>query len=606
MKNDYIRAAEAAKIGIWEINLEYDSVSWDSVVKQILEVPEGYIPLRGDAMRFFCEGPNRDRLAYFINRAENEGTSFEEKFQINTSNQTLKYVECVCQVEMKNDKPFRLLGTFQDISKEQSLINELELSAKKFSSVFSSANDAIIMIDSLTGIITDCNARAQELTGFSSEELIGLHNSNLFPFETRKEIRLFLTNQIKKDEYFVKDTQIITKSGILIPVEVASGKKFVVNKQTFLVCFFRDITERKNVETNMNMLSLVASETTDTIVIANPKGEIEWANNAFTKLTGFTLQELYGKKPGRLLTGAETDTESTKKMSVAIKNHKGINVIILNYNKKREKYWFELNITPVFDNQQNCIRFIGVGRDVTNHKEKEIELQRILEVTSAQNMKLVNFSHIVSHNIRSHTSNLQMILDIIDNTADDKEKLSYVDMFKEGTLKLSETIEYLNEIITIQKNSNIQKKSIYLKSELERIKTILQQTIANSQIQIIDTIPSDLIVPAVPAYLDSILLNLLSNAIKYRCPDRQATLEITYEKLIEYTVIAFKDNGIGFNLERNKHKIFGMYKTFHGNEDAKGIGLFLIKNQIEAMKGKIEVESEEGVGTTFKLYLYDS
>jgi len=278
----------------------------------------------------------------------------------------------------------------------------------------------------------------------------------------------------------------------------------------------------------------------------------------------------------------------------------------LNYNKKREKYWFELNITPVFDNQQNCIRFIGVGRDVTNHKEKEIELQRILEVTSAQNMKLVNFSHIVSHNIRSHTSNLQMILDIIDNTADDKEKLSYVDMFKEGTLKLSETIEYLNEIITIQKNSNIQKKSIYLKPELERIKTILQQTIANSQIQIIDTIPSDLIVPAVPAYLDSILLNLLSNAIKYRCPDRQATLEITYEKLIEYTVIAFKDNGIGFNLERNKHKIFGMYKTFHGNEDAKGIGLFLIKNQIEAMKGKIEVESEEGVGTTFKLYLYDS
>jgi signal transduction histidine kinase len=179
-------------------------------------------------------------------------------------------------------------------------------------------------------------------------------------------------------------------------------------------------------------------------------------------------------------------------------------------------------------------------------------------------------------------------------------------MFKEGTLKLSETIEYLNEIITIQKNSNIQKKSIYLKPELERIKTILQQTIANSQIQIIDTIPSDLIVPAVPAYLDSILLNLLSNAIKYRCPDRQAKLEITFEKLIEYTVIAFKDNGIGLNMERNKHKIFGMYKTFHGNEDAKGIGLFLIKNQIEAMKGKIEVESEEGVGTTFKLYLYDS
>lgn len=605
MINNYIKAAEAAKIGIWEINQVNDTVYWDSVVKQIVEVSIDYVPIRGTGILFFLSGSNRDRITYFLERAATEGKSFNEKFQINTNNDAIKHVECVCQVEMKNQKPFRLLGTFQDITKEQNLINELELSVKKLSSVLSSANDSIIMIDSITGIITDCNSRAQELTGYSNEELIGLHNSNLFPVENRKDIRLFLTNQLKKDEYFVNDTFIKTKTGTVLPVEVASGKKFMVDNQTFLVCFFRDITERKNVDANMNMLSLVASETTDTIMITNPQGEIEWANNAFTKLTGYTIQEIYGKKPGCLLSGPETDKDTVKKMGTAIKDYQHVIVIVLNYNKKKEKYWFELNITPVFDNQQNCIRFIGVGRDVTVHKEKEIEIQRILEVTSEQNNKLVNFSHIVSHNIRSHTSNLEMVLDLMDSAADDQEKLSYVDMFRVGTQKLSETIEYLNEIITIQKNSNIEKKSVFLKTELDRIKIILQQSILNSEIKIIDNIPTSLSVKVIPAYLDSILLNLLTNAIRYRCPKKSATLDITFEKTNEATVIYFKDNGIGINMERNKHKIFRMYKTFHGNQDAKGIGLFLIKNQIEAMKGKIELDSEEGVGTTFKIYLYD-
>ena len=86
---------------------------------------------------------------------------------------------------------------------------------------------------------------------------------------------------------------------------------------------------------------------------------------------------------------------------------------------------------------------------------------------------------------------------------------------------------------------------------------------------------------------------------------KKPTLDISFEKTDKSTIIHFKDNGLGINMERNKHKLFGMYKTFHGNENAKGIGLYLVKNQIEAMKGKIEADSIEGVGTTFKICLYD-
>lgn len=601
----YFKAAKSAKIGIWKMNVETQHVTCDAVTKYILEVPEDFKPVNGNEINFYTEGENRNRIKILIERAVNEGISFDEKFQITTAKNNIKYIECICQVEIIDGKPMNLLGTFQDITSEQNLINELQLSVEKFSSIFSSANDAIFIIDTSNGIISDCNPRSSELTGYDIFEVVGLHNSKLFPKEFRKKASLFLKYNLHKNQYTVVETYIKSKSGISIPVEIAFGKKFKVDNVTYLVCFIRDISERKNVENKLNLLSLAASETTDTIVIFNKEGIAVWANQAYLDLTGFQMEEILGQKPGNLSKGPETDVQTILLMRKAIKNKESIKITILNYTKKKEKYWFELNITTAFDSQNNFINFIGVGRNVTPRIEKELELKRLLEVTSSQNNKLFNFTHIVSHNIRSHTSNLSMIVDVIENTDKVDDKLSYFDLFKEGTEKLSESIEYLNEIISIQQKTNIEKTKIFLKNEIEKTKKALSLVIKESEITITDTIPKDLTVTAIPAYLDSILLNLFTNAIKYKSPERNSTLEIGYEIIKDYLVINFKDNGLGLNLERNGHKIFGMYKTFHDNEDAKGIGLFITKNQLEAMNGKIEVESKVGEGSNFKIYLHE-
>ncbi|TDE51039.1 PAS domain-containing sensor histidine kinase [Flavobacterium sp. GT3P67] len=599
----YFKAAQSAKIGIWKLNLQTDHVYWDAVTKSILEVPEDFEPVIENGINFYTEGENRDRIKFLIERATYEGISFDDKFQITTAKNNIKYIECICQIEVIDGKPMNLLGTFQDITKEQNLINELQLSVEKFSSIFTSANDAIFIIDSSNGIVTSCNSRSSELTGYDNSELVGWHNSHLFPVKYRRKVGAFLVNHLAKDDYIINETNIQRKDGKIIPVEVASGKKFQVDNITYLVCFIRDISERKNVDAKLNLLSLAASETTDTIVIANKKGEAVWANQAYLDLTGLNMENIIGQKPGYLSKGPETDLSATALMRKAIKNKESIKITILNYNKNKEKYWFELNITTVFDSNNNLINFIGVGRNVTQRIEKEFELQKLLDVTSCQNNKLYNFTHIVSHNIRSHTSNLSMVVDVIENTDDITEKLSYFDLFKEGTEKLSETIEYLNEIITIQQKTNIEKTKIPLKSEIEKTRMALSLAIKDSQITITHTIPEDLVVNAIPAYLDSILLNLFTNAIKYKSPKRKATLDIGYEIIDNYTVINFRDNGLGLNLKKNGHKLFGMNKTFHGNEDAKGIGLFITKNQLEAMDGKIEVESEERLGSNFKIYL---
>lgn len=599
----YVNAAQAAKIGIWRMNIATAEIYWDSVTKHILEVPQDYIPDFGSGLDFYTEGESKEKIRKLISAAISDGTSFEDKFKVTTAQGTIKFIECICNVEFLDGVAVHLIGTFQDITKEQNLINDLQINVEKFSSIFSSANDAIFIIDTSNGIITDCNPRASELTGYRIEELIGSHNSILFPAENRKQVSFILSYNLLKDDHIVNETLIINRTGKQIPVEIAFGKKFESNQITYLVCFFRDISERKNNEESLKMLSLAASETTDTIVIANPNGEAIWANNAYLDLTGLTLEEVLGRKPGYMSKGPETDVHATAKMREAIKNRKSIKITILNYNKKKEKYWYELNITTIFDEQNNFLNFVGVGRDVTLRIEKEIELKRLLDVTSQQNNKLYNFAHIVSHNIRSHTSNLTMVVDLIDDTVGKSEKLAYFELFKEGTEKLAETIEYLNEIITIQQKTSIEKSQILLKDEIEKTKIALSLVIKQSQITITHSIPDDLFVYAVPAYLDSILLNLFTNAIKYKSPDRKAFLEIGYEVNEDYVVISFKDNGLGMNLKKNGHKIFGMYKTFHGNEDAKGIGLYITKNQLEAMNGKIEIESELDKGSTFKIYL---
>ena len=599
----YFKAAQSAKIGIWKMNLLTNHIFWDAVTKCILEVSDDFEPVNGSGINFYTVGENRDRIKSRIESAIQEGISFDDKFQITTAKNNIRYIECICQVEIIDGKPVNLLGTFQDITNEQNLINELQLNVEKFSSIFSSANDSIFIIDTSNGVITDCNPRSSDLTGYDFSELKGFHNSKLFPEESRKQVRFILNYNLYRNEYTVDETYIKTKSGKLIPVEIASGKKFQVENITYLVCFIRDISERKNVENKLNLLSLAASETTDTIVIANPNGEAVWANQAYLDLTGLNMEEVIGQKPGYLSKGPETDLQTSLLMQKAIKNKESIKITILNYNKKKEKYWFELNITTVFDSNNNFINFVGVGRNVTSRIEKELELKRLLDVTSSQNNKLYNFTHIVSHNIRSHTSNLSMVVDVIESTENISEKLSYFDLFKEGTEKLSETIEYLNEIISIQQKTNIEKTKIYLKHEIEKTKMALSLAIKESKITITDTIPDNLIVTAIPAYLDSILLNLFTNAIKYKSPERNPTLEIGYEIIDDYTILNFKDNGLGLDLKKNGHKLFGMYKTFHGNEDAKGIGLFITKNQLEAMNGKIEIESEVDQGSNFKIYL---
>lgn len=247
-----------------------------------------------------------------------------------------------------------------------------------------------------------------------------------------------------------------------------------------------------------------------------------------------------------------------------------------------------------------------VGYDVTLLVDKLEQSKRLLAVTNQQNTRLQNFAYIISHNIRSHSANLTALVKLMQAAEDEAQAAMFLDMLKTSTDKLAETIVNLNEIVTANSNANQPKEPRWLRQEADKTIEALNVLVHQSGITVSVNIPAETVVNVVPAYLDSILLNLLSNAIKYRAAVATPLVALGCYREGNYLVLTIRDNGLGIDLARNRAKVFGMYKTFHANEDARGVGLFITKNQIEAMDGKIELESAVGVGSTFKVYFNES
>ena len=254
-----------------------------------------------------------------------------------------------------------------------------------------------------------------------------------------------------------------------------------------------------------------------------------------------------------------------------------------------------------FDKNGKPTRAIGVHKDITQFKQKELDLANTINIIGNQNNRLHNFAHIVSHNLRSHAGNLKMLLDLFKSAKKEEreEMLPHLEAISDG---LTITISHLKDLVEIQTELKNEKTKLNLRHYLKNILNILHNEIKKHGVNIEINIPLDVTVTYNPAYLESILLNFTTNAIKYSSSDRQPMLSYDYEIIDGYKVLSISDNGLGIDLKKHKNSLFGMYKTFHKNQNSRGIGLFITKNQVEAMGGRIEVYSEPDKGTTFKVF----
>jgi PAS domain S-box-containing protein len=249
------------------------------------------------------------------------------------------------------------------------------------------------------------------------------------------------------------------------------------------------------------------------------------------------------------------------------------------------------------DDQGNPNEILCLGHEITPLIKKQEELQSLLNINLHQKNRLIQFTHILSHNFRSHVANLKGIMSLA-NSATNEEKLEFCNMVSSVANSLDETLIHLNDIITIQTTEDIQIKSISLSSAIHLAEKSLGLTIAETNATIHHDFKENDLIQSNPAYLDSILLNILTNSLKYRKPDTPPEIHITLERIKGFSKLIIRDNGRGLDLKKYGSKVFGLYKTFHGNKDAKGLGLFITKTQVESMHGNVDIESEPNMGTS--------
>ncbi len=303
--------------------------------------------------------------------------------------------------------------------------------------------------------------------------------------------------------------------------------------------------------------------------------------------------------------------DDLKKYNMALEDHFENKTSCYEYFHRiltpNKKYKWILSRGKVVERDANGkpLKVVGTHTDVSSQKEKELELMKKMELYSEKNNRLLNFSHIVSHNLNSHAGNFKLLLDMIDleeNFAEKRETMKYL---RTVSNDLSKTIEDLSQIINIENNAEIVVKPLNLNHYLDRVLNIVNAYSHKNNATVINKIPQEATINFNPAYLESVLQNLCTNAIKYANPDKHLTIEFDFFTENEKKVLTIKDNGLGIDLKKYGHLIFGMYKTFHKHEDANGIGLYITKNQIESMNGRVSVESQVGKGTTFKIIFND-
>lgn len=238
-------------------------------------------------------------------------------------------------------------------------------------------------------------------------------------------------------------------------------------------------------------------------------------------------------------------------------------------------------------------------------KKEKMESARTASDLAERNKDLQQFAYIVSHNLRSPIANIIGITDLVGDkgSINNAEKELLLKGMGMAARKLDQVMRDLDSILQVRKEVHAKKELVKFSDITTDIETLIQNMIKKEKAVIKTDFKAINSCMTSKTYLNSIFLNLISNSIKYRRAEAAPLIEIRSKKVKNKIVLLFKDNGLGIDLESHGNKVFGLYKKFHVHQEGKGMGLYMVKTQVEMLGGKIEIKSELNKGTEFLIEL---
>ncbi len=505
-------------------------------------------------------------------------------------------------------KPQRALGTHLDISQRKKNEEELRL----LSLVASKTQNGVV--------ITDSYAKAQWVnqahehnTGYTQEEIKGIYPGKyLSGEETDLPTKLRILEGLKNRTTVKEEILCYRKDGerVWFLLEITP----IFDEQGELIHFIaieNDITARKNADAQRVLLESAIQNIADAVLIID-KGErnnpeefkVVFSNPAFNRLSGYTASQTEGNNLVKLVKGSKSDNLKLKKILKAIASGESIEEEVVSYKIDGQPFWISLQVSPICQKHARSSRyFVAMVKDINESKVAQQERAKLTNEVIQRNKELHEFSQIISHNLRSPVANIQGLIQIIDqkqSIGEYNEKI--LGHIKDAAGNIDRILVDLNELLKVKDSVLESRADFSLKELIHQILNSLQIQMEQADAEtVVEILPADLRLSSIRSYFHSIIFNLVSNALKYRHRGRLPVVRIVVYKTNTHLMLLVKDNGLGVDLKKSGDKMFKLYKRFHSHVEGKGIGLYLVKTQIERMGGTIKVWSVLDKGTAFRV-----
>ncbi|HPR59899.1 MAG TPA: PAS domain S-box protein [Prolixibacteraceae bacterium] len=494
----------------------------------------------------------------------------------------------------------------EKIRAEEELLNN-ELKQKQ---MISGISDVIIIIDS-NGEIKYISPNVSRILGWMTEDVYNkafdwfVHNNDLSEIRKAFENTLIETGIPQPIELRLKH-----KNGDYRTVELIGTN--LTNDPVIqgILVNFHDITQRKKIEAEALKLKQAIEHSSATILITDPKANIEYVNPKFTERTGYSFDEVLGKNP-RILQSGQTPPEFYKQMWNTIVSGKEWKGEMLNKTKNGELFWEMASISSIKDSDNKITHYVAVKEDITASKiqQKSIKLKNLeLERINAEKDK---FFSIIAHDLRGPLSamlGLSEIMSELIHTMTKEEIKELADNLKKSTSNIFDLLSNLLEWSTMQRglidyNPTQTTANILVSGCCDSLKSMAD----NKKIKLNINVLTQKTIFADINMLRTIMRNLVTNAIKFSNPNSKIDIDIRSSD--NSTLFSVSDEGIGIPTSL-KEKLFKIDEKVNrngtNNEPSTGLGLLLCKDMVEKHRGKIWVESEENKGTTFFFTIPDS
>jgi PAS domain S-box-containing protein len=442
--------------------------------------------------------------------------------------------------------------------------------------------------------------------------------------ESRNKIQKAIANAVEKGTAYDVELELVSAKGNEVWVRAIGQAEFKDGTCIRLFGILQDITEIKMSQQALNKaneeLNAIFNAGPISIIGTNTEGVITHFNRGAEMQLQYAAEEMIGiNSPAIIHMENEVIQRGEELSTIYGREIQGFDVFVelAKQEKFESRKWtyvrkdgstypVQLIVTALKDEKGDITGFLGLGTDISEMVKNQQKLikaknqqEKLTGRLTVQNKQLATFAHITSHNLRAPISNLSSLLNLYKISDDEIDKNILFEKFETVITHLSSTLNTLVDSLKISENNNKEQENLSFKEIFEKTKEIITGQIIETGAKIESDFSKAPDILYNRTYLDSIMLNLLTNALKYRSLDRVAEISIKTERENDHVRLSVSDNGLGIDLEKHGHKLFGLNKTFHRHSDAKGVGLYITKTQIDSMGGTISATSKVNQGTVF-------